>query len=102
MTKIRKVELNGGYTIERTLADVILSITNSTGNTIKLNDTVVANGRIFVPKGMEGRLVQIDEPSFGHSDVLWCDFGDNGCHSLKFKDLEFKNGTYVVPPQISE
>ena len=98
---ILKKEVKGGGFIEVSnyLLETILSITSSGANTIKLNDIVVSNGRMRIPKGTEGRVTEIYEPfTNGHSnDVIFCEFEDGSNYFMKFKDLEFENGSYVIP-----
>lgn len=94
---LKKETIDGGFTIERTLAGVILSITNALGHRIKINEEITSNGRFF-PKGAKGRVIQINEPyQSGHStDVITCLFDakesgsgiDGRLVDLKFADLD--------------
>ncbi|MCX6752960.1 MAG: hypothetical protein NTW62_01265 [Candidatus Nomurabacteria bacterium] len=96
---VTKKETKGGYIIEITpIKKIILSITSTGGNILKLNDIVVSNGRVAVPKGTKGRVVEIDEPfKDGSTDnVIFCEFEDGTSYDMKFKDLEFMNGSYFI------
>jgi hypothetical protein len=97
--QIEKKETFGGYILELSpMNEIILSITTVTGETIKLNDTVVSNGRVFNEKGTKGRVVEIDEPHTNglSNDVILVQFEDGQCHHMKHKDLEYQNGSYVL------
>lgn len=99
--EIKNKKCNGGFIIETSPFNrIILSATSTGGNKISLNDTVCSSGRVFCPKGTQGRVVEIDEPHVnGTTDhIFLVDFGTHGFYHMGFQDLVYTNGTYVVQP----
>ena len=96
MSIIQTKKVNGGFILEVMPSGFILSITDSSGNTIKVNDFVISSGRFMVPKGVKGRVIEIREPyKDSTTDVIRCEF--NGIdYYMKTKDLLFQHGSYVV------
>jgi hypothetical protein len=94
---LKKEKIMGGFIIEKTLAGVILSIRDFIGQTVKVNDEVVSNGR-SLSKGVKARVIQINTPYQGahSSDVICCLVNSTESDSsvdsticfLKFEDLE--------------
>jgi hypothetical protein len=97
--KTRNKKCNGGFTIELSpISRIILSATSTGGNKISLNDTVVSSGRVFCPKDVRGRVIEIDEPfAKGSTDhIFLIDFGKPfGSYHMGFQDLLFEGGSYV-------
>lgn len=60
---------------------------------IKLGDTVISNGRIFVPKGIKGVVVRIFEPFTRElsTDVIAVQWeGREDENFMKFKDFDWE------------
>ena len=91
-------EVVGGYILELDSSSTIVDITKnwvyySLNKILRLNDEVVANGRIFVPKGTRGKVTKILQPYSRSytSDIICVDFHDGkGLCSMKFKDLDLE------------
>ncbi len=97
-------ECFGGMIIELSpFSKTILSVTSTGGHKISLNDTVVSNGRVFCPKDVRGRVIEIDEPhTNGTTDhVLLIDFGKPfGSYHMGFQDLKFEEGSYIFQKKV--
>lgn len=87
---IREKKIEGGLTIEISpLLKVNLSISNSTGKRIGLNDAIVVLKHDEVPPGTEGRVIEIDDSNIHYfrQDYFLCDFNGEA-YRMKFGDLE--------------
>lgn len=86
---IGKKEVTGGFILEILPSGLILSITSLSGETTKINDIVVSNGR-FLPKGLRGRVYSLSEPYNNGctTNFINCEFENGQIASMKFEDLE--------------
>jgi hypothetical protein len=90
----------GGYTIEvNIMNNIILSISNTSGHKICLNDIVTSAGRTAssAPAGTKGRVVEILEPHQNgrSSNVIHVAYDNDQSEHAKFKDLQDINGIYA-------
>lgn len=100
ITIIKKKNVNGFILEINSESSKIISIATNLGylgGKISVGDTVVSNGRFFVPKGTYGEVININEPyTFGKStNILSCNFNGKR-YEMKHKDLVFQNNSYVV------
>lgn len=66
----------------------IISFTTNLGVTLSVGEEIIANGRIFVPKGTKGVLKKILDPKHSTAifSVLWS--GENHPSNMKTKDMD--------------
>lgn len=88
--------LRPGETLERITFGFLIKGGNGTvvgyhsgGWTVWVGAVVTSNGRIFAPKGTNGKVVGIADPEGQSNDLIMVVFpGDTVPHRMKFKDLE--------------
>jgi len=81
----------GGYLLEESSGKIVSIAAPGSGRKISVGNTVIANGRMFVPDGTTGVVEEIIEPFTKgcSSDVIMVRFGGRSGQILgmKFKDL---------------
>lgn len=85
------IERKYGFTMEKNEQGVIIKITGSLDQSVKVGDNVVSNGRIFVPRGTPGVVKKIHPVFEGGrtTDVIEILFeGEESTYMMKFKDME--------------